>query len=875
MTPLDCFRAKIDAKIVSPEAGRRLEETVEAFRQERDKRAMRAEDAAMRAAADAADLGAKLASREAELALGNIEAQLRWLDTKKTYIERIDRRRADKQAPMYKGNNPGHDAYGAASSLLDRDPGEVGGWANVTYQSRNLRAQAHGKMFEAIDRWRATLAQQFKAAMPEKLVGKPDRVGDLELLGALYGKTDIDPNARVAAKGVEETLEWLRQTYVEAGGALPKRENWRLPNPVHDPLKVGAVNKQDWIDTIWDMLDRGAMLDLETGRRLSNERLQSLLSETYDRISANGATGAPTSAVTGKGALASSRAHHRFLVFKSAEDWLHYNDLFGNGIGVFDTVMHHIRSMSDDIASMQILGPNPEATARFIISDMEREKTRLRISAPLSDPAAVRQAHKHNAALAAEVEQSKKAFRQLYDEVSGTAAVPVNIVMASRAASVRSWLVATKLGSAAISQIADMGAMLATARMNGLPIMDMFNHVIKDLADGRSEINAVQLGMIADGLGLTFRDNDRFMGETIASHKAQHLASTVLRASGMRRLTGVERVAFAKTQMATFANDLGKDFAGLQVERQKALNRYELSAADWDIIRKATPLEPVQGGKFLTANDIRSVEGGAGRIADSYQRMLDNELDYAVLDTDPRVRAAIFGAAGAPGTWGGELTRMMMQFKSFSMMIGSRHMARATAYGWDGSRLSHGALTFIAMSMFGMVALQAKEIAKGRDPLSMDPTTRNGMLTWGAAVLSGGGLGVFGDLIFQDQTRQSTSLGNILAGPVLGDVDKVLGDWLIKNAYLAARGKETHFTGDALYVLGGLVPGQSLWYARTAFQRSVLDQLALMIDDRAPERFRRVEKEAEKSWGQRLWWDPGAPTPRRAPDPAAALGSSR
>lgn len=875
MTPFDCFRAKVSKGIVSEKAAQRLEETAEAFRQERDRRAQKAEDAAMSAAAAAADDAAKVAAREADLALRSIEAQLRALDTFKTVTERMNVRRANRQAPVLEGNNsPESDTYTAFSSLLDRDPGERGGWDNVTYKTKDLRAEAHKIAADGITRYRSTIAQQFKAALPEKLVGKPDRTGDLELLGAFYGKADAPPEARGAARSFGDAMEWLRQMFVDAGGALPKRENWRLPNPMHESTRVRSVLKQDWIDFVWDKLDRDAMLDFDTGRKLSNETLTRLLSETYDTIAADGATGAPTSGVTGKGALASSRAQHRFLVFRTAEDWLAYDAAFGKGIGVFDTIMHHIEAMAQDIAMVQILGPNPEATIRFMQSVMDRERVRLGQAAPISDPAAVRAAYDRNAKIASTISNDKAALQKLFEEVSGKASVPTNIVLASRFASARAFITAAKLGSAALSQIADLGGMISTARFNGIPVTDLIVQVIKDGFDRNSEIDALQLGLSAHGLGLTFRDNDRVMGETIASHKAQNLASAVIRVSGMRRLTGIERTAFAKTQMATYANALKHDWTGLEPRQRAALERYELSSADWDVIRKARALD-LHGARFLTAYDIRAVDGGGGRIADAYQRMLNTELDYAVLDTDPRVRAQTIGSFGAPGTWMGEIGRSMMHLKSFAFMMLSHHGARATAYGWDGSRLAHGASTLIAMTVFGMLAMQMKEIAKGRDPISMDPKTGIGARAWGAAVLQGGGLGIFGDLLFQDQTRVQTSLASTLAGPLVGDIERVAGDWLMKNVYLAAKGQQTHFTGDALYAFAGLVPGQSLWYARTAFQRAVLDRLALMIDDRAPERFQRIEREAEKSWGQRFWWEPGASTPRRAPDPAAALGGSR
>ena len=34
----------------------------------------------------------------------------------------------------------------------------------------------------------------------------------------------------------------------------------------------------------------------------------------------------------------------------------------------------------------------------------------------------------------------------------------------------------------------------------------------------------------------------------------------------------------------------------------------------------------------------------------------------------------------------------------------------------------------------------------------------------------------------------------------------------------------------------------------------------------------RIRSKAKKDWGQDWWWEPGTPTPQRAPDIAGAFG---
>jgi hypothetical protein len=74
------------------------------------------------------------------------------------------------------------------------------------------------------------------------------------------------------------------------------------------------------------------------------------------------------------------------------------------------------------------------------------------------------------------------------------------------------------------------------------------------------------------------------------------------------------------------------------------------------------------------------------------------------------------------------------------------------------------------------------------------------------------------------------------------------------------------------YILGSYIPGSTLAPAKLAFQRNVLDQAALMLDPRAPERFARIEEQAQKERGQSYWWRPGRASAERAPQLSTALG---
>lgn len=126
---------------------------------------------------------------------------------------------------------------------------------------------------------------------------------------------------------------------------------------------------------------------------------------------------------------------------------------------------------------------------------------------------------------------------------------------------------------------------------------------------------------------------------------------------------------------------------------------------------------------------------------------------------------------------------------------------------------------------------------------------------WMAAALRGGSFGPIGDLLFSDQIRFGSSPISGLLGPGVGSVEDLLK--LIGNV-----GKEDSTVArDFRRLAGGFTPGESLWYTRLAMDRMIEDQLKLLADPKAKQRFRRAERRTKKEFGQRFWWRKGQALP--------------
>jgi dihydrofolate synthase/folylpolyglutamate synthase len=83
---------------------------------------------------------------------------------------------------------------------------------------------------------------------------------------------------------------------------------------------------------------------------------------------------------------------HRFLYFKSADDWMKYQNEFGNP-DAFSSMNQYLHRMSHDIAMMQVLGPNPHATMNFIRQSVLKDAAEQRVT--LKDPKIFKRAEKN------------------------------------------------------------------------------------------------------------------------------------------------------------------------------------------------------------------------------------------------------------------------------------------------------------------------------------------------------------------------------------------------------------------------------------------------------------------------------------------------
>ena len=241
--------------------------------------------------------------------------------------------------------------------------------------------------------------------------------------------------------------------------------------------------------------------------------------------------------------------------------------------------------------------------------------------------------------------------------------------------------------------------------------------------------------------------------------------------------------------------------------------------------------------------------------------MLADEVAFGVIEADDATRA-VTRQGTRPGTPAGEMWRLVMQFKSFPIaymqrILGGRRWIRGErqqglTYGWTARSVGQGlgrdipgVVCFAIISLaLGYASQTLNDFVRGKTP--RDP--RKGE-TWAAAAARSGGLGIYGDFLFGKLNRYGNTAVETLAGPVATSMlnaafaipgHALRGDW-------EAAGK------DAAAIALNNAPFVNFWMTRGVLEWAFLYHVRESL---SPGVLRRMERQAQKEYGQRYFVSP-------------------
>jgi hypothetical protein len=289
---------------------------------------------------------------------------------------------------------------------------------------------------------------------------------------------------------------------------------------------------------------------------------------------------------------------------------------------------------------------------------------------------------------------------------------------------------------------------------------------------------------------------------------------------------------------------------------------YDIDAIKWDVIRKTAMEKADDGMEFINIGMLDQITDAdmkkilnldkvtksqlrieKDKFKASVSGMLLDRSIYAVIEPDARLKGNMTRGMLA-GTPEGEAIRFMGQFKAFPFAIMTKVLGRELSYfkgpNVTKADMGRGFVGIVALmvtqAFLGYVSMTLKDLLKGKGP--RDP---NNFKTIMASFLQGGGLGIYGDVLFKE-VRGSADVAAAAVGPVL----LTAGDIIAAINY-GIRGEGSKAGKAAYRTVSENIPFLNLFYIKAAFDYMIGFQL---METMNPGVLKRVEKRMKKDYNQ-------------------------
>ena len=598
-------------------------------------------------------------------------------------------------------------------------------------------------------------------------------------------------------------------------------------------------NYNAWKDYVMKHLDQDETF-------VNTDSPELFLSHSYNSLVGNKlqlADGAST--VFGSKSMGGGKTNKRVLHFKSANDWFQYNEKFGTG-SLKETYYSGLMTAGRNIGMLDVLGSRPKENF---------EKIRVAIGNRL-------QAQQRST----ESIRSAKQFEKYMNVIDGTVYTfdggQYGFAVAKWSAISRAFINTTKLGGAVISAAADIGIYGSEMKFQGRSFLGGMGEAMSGLARIKNTKQKQRIarssGLMADGV--IYDVSGRFqVGDNLTKGWTQ-IQRTFFKYNLLSWWTNTLKENSMLGMANYYANQKSLSFDQLNKPLQSFFGLYNIDATKWDVIRKTAMSKADDGTEFINISelsnmsdaDIKKITGmndlsktelqvEKDKFKYSVSGMLLDRSIYAVIEPDARVKG-IMTQGTLAGTGIGEAFRFFGQFKSFPFAIANKVLGREIAFLKSGPNQNIGrgiqglSSILITTAFMGYISMTAKDLLRGKEP--RDP---NKQATIMAALLQGGGLGIYGDVLFKEHRDANAVIGG-LAGPGLTTaVD-------IGLAFKYAAGLDGSKTAKKAHqIISQNVPFLNLFYAKAAFDYMIGFQI---METMNPGALKRIEKRMKKEYNQ-------------------------
>lgn len=661
---------------------------------------------------------------------------------------------------------------------------------------------------------------------------------------AQVGKTG-DQQALAIAKIMRKYLNLARAKLNREGAWIGDYAGYIL-RTTHDPDLIYKAGAEQWAADVSQWIDAARTFEGVDDPAKFLAGAWAALSDGV-HLDDSGGVGMKDPAFAGPGNAAKRLSQGRVLHWKDADSWLAYQKKYATGT-LMDRFARTIDRSARQYALLADWGTNPRAefenTMRWLIEDA------------------------HKAGRLDEVRDfgpaSQKALSDLFGDLDGSNNKPMTSLMAKIGANVRNVVAMSKLGAVLLTHMNALGTGASELAFHGIPYLESYrNHlasVVAPLANSPERERVISL----IGAGIE-NLHGAAMGTGWVDDSLPGTMSKIR--NNFFRLTGLTYMVHALKDGVSLmvahdlALDKGKAFAELAPARQAILRQYGFTERDWDILRNAPDHPTANGREYLTPDAaMRSTEDLSDRERDALGLKLrayltDTADRYIVTPNIADKRISRGTITADPNSALGQAARFLSQFKAWPVAAARQGFGREI----NGRVGLAGKVTGImhliaATTALGYLRMVLNDYSKGLTPPKPDGKA------FLAAMVQGGGLGIFGDYLFGQSNRFGQSFAETAAGPVLGS----LADTMMKTWNDAKAGNGKAVTTDLSKAVLDNTPFINLFYLRGALNYLFIHSMQETLN---PGYLERHARKMQQDTGQ-SYLSPGTPvlglfTPQR------------
>lgn len=710
----------------------------------------------------------------------------------------------------------------------------------------------------------------------------------------LAGEASGDPEARKIAQTFLDVNKMAAQRAERAGIGFHELDNWRSPQSA-DWTKV-ALNKDEWLADHMAWIDRRAYV-MPSGERMTDAQLRDFLGRVWETQATNGANKRASGEGSGYGGLGTSRQQPRQLHYKDAASFIEATNKYGRATNVYSMFMQHFNGLSRDISIAETLGRDHETNFGQMVeaafaADIKAVKTEKDLKA---------------------LEAMKGKAMRSYDLLARGEGVG-NQTWATRMAAIRSVISSTMLGGL-FGAVPDFAMTSLTAKMNGISQIRAMGQSMKGIVSKSDREMLDRVGLSIEGMQSAahrFGIEELGHGAPALLNEAVHKLSLLGAFDrGMRSGIGLSMMDLLGklTRDKTLADLQGGDhefLVGSKGVTEKHWAVWKAAEVDKGADGKRTILSPDAIYKIPNEKLLPIVQGDIAARSEVYAKALERlnaaknkkedkiaafqekfgaleaeEIERAKSDavtkllatTLSEIQAGARGAAGASiidkvalgldqakaGTVNGEIYRMFLLMKQTPLGIAYTHLfQRPAAMDTMKSAWMYRAQFMAYSTLLGAVSIQLKAMATGEDPAK----ATEGKF-WAKALMAGGGMGIYGDLLFGGGAHTTNGLAGLLGGPGAFAAEDAFRLYNEAGASLMENGQYKYGSKFLEFGRKYAAPLTNIWYTKAAFNHLIYHNLQEMLD---PGWAARMQAKMQKRHGTSYWWSPGGHGPDRAPD---------